>query len=293
MLLPPPACPHQLHTSPRPGLAAARANRLCRVPRSAPAAGCGHDDRRGVAAAGGGARAVRGGAAVLVWPGQLCRQRAASRAPSTCPPSALVATSRMCSTGFWKTGFRWIIVGVHHQGLDGPESLAIRQAAAEVTFEQTHAERGDAWWGKAPLDQADNVFERIQVWPSVLPPAAAPGRRDGRPRRLLRNVADHGRPSGAVVDLSQLAADAPWYTNTPTSQATRCQRRSRASGMWTLWSTLGLRTPMASLRIALITSLGSTPTQRGQSVFGQQGEVDDSDSLPAQADHPIAGHTRR
>ena len=71
--------------------------------------------------------------------------------------------------GFWDMGWHWIIVGVHHQGLDGPESLAIRQAAAEVTFERSHAERGDGWWGKAPLDAADNVFERIQVWPSVLP----------------------------------------------------------------------------------------------------------------------------
>ena len=51
----------------------------------------------------------------------------------------------------------------HHQQLDGPEALAIRQAAAEVTFEKTHAERGHAWWGKAPLSLGDNVFERIQV----------------------------------------------------------------------------------------------------------------------------------
>ena len=59
--------------------------------------------------------------------------------------------------------------------MDGPESLAIRQAAAEVTFEKTHAERGDAWWGKAPLPPSDHVFERIQVWPSVLPAAAEQG----------------------------------------------------------------------------------------------------------------------
>ena len=59
--------------------------------------------------------------------------------------------------------------GVHHQGINGPESLAIRQAAAEITFEKTHAERGDGWWGKAPLSEEDRVFERIQVWPSVLP----------------------------------------------------------------------------------------------------------------------------
>ena len=41
---------------------------------------------------------------------------------------------------FWDIGFKWIIVCQHHQQLDGPEALAIRQAAAEVTFEKTHAD---------------------------------------------------------------------------------------------------------------------------------------------------------
>jgi creatinine amidohydrolase len=119
---------------------------------------------------------------------------------------------------FWKTGFRWIVVGVHHQGLDGPESLAIRQAAAEVTFEQTHAERGDAWWGKAPLDRTDNVFERIQVWPSVLPPAAAQGVEMGDHAGFYEtSLILAARP--ALVDQARLAADAPWYTHAVHSKA--------------------------------------------------------------------------
>ncbi len=120
---------------------------------------------------------------------------------------------------FWEIGFRWIIVCQHHhQQLDGPEALAIRQAAAEVTFEKTHAERGHAWWGRAPLPTADNVFERIQVWPSVLPAAAGQG----------VVMADHAgyyetsllmaaRPE--LVDLARLGMDAPWYTNTSDSKA--------------------------------------------------------------------------
>lgn len=121
-------------------------------------------------------------------------------------------------TGLWKVGFRWIIVGVHHQGLDGPESLAIRQAAAEVTFEQTYAERGDAWWGRAALDASDNVFERIQVWPSVLPSAAT----------QAVQIADHAgyyetslilACHETLVDQSRLATDAPWYTNASSSKA--------------------------------------------------------------------------
>ena len=112
-------------------------------------------------------------------------------------------------SSFWDMNFKWIIVCIHHQGLDGPESLALRQAAAEVTFEKTHQGRGDAWWGKAPLAPEDNVFERIQVWPSVLPEAAAKG----------VVMADHAgyyetsllmaaRPE--LVQLDFLGLDAPW-----------------------------------------------------------------------------------
>lgn len=116
-------------------------------------------------------------------------------------------------SSLWEVGFRWIIVGVHHQQMDGPESLAIRQAAAEVIFEKAYAERGAAWWGKAPLPQSDNVFERIQVWPSVLPTAAEQG----------VAMADHAgyyetslllaaRPD--LVDLDRLGMGAPWYCTT-------------------------------------------------------------------------------
>jgi creatinine amidohydrolase/Fe(II)-dependent formamide hydrolase-like protein len=132
---------------------------------------------------------------------------------------------------FWDVGFRWIIVGVHHQQLDGPESLAIRQAAAEVTFEKTHAERGHAWWGKAPLSPDDRVFERIQVWPSVLPEAAEQG----------VVMADHAgyyetallmaaRPE--LVDLDRLGMGAPWYCTTPESKAHEASVEA-GERMWT------------------------------------------------------------
>jgi creatinine amidohydrolase len=121
---------------------------------------------------------------------------------------------------FWEMGFKWIIVGVHHQQMDGPESLAIRQAAAEVTFERSHAERGDAWWGKAPLATDDHIFERIQTWPSVLPAAAEQG----------VVMADHAgyyetsllyaaRPE--LVELDRLGMDAPWYCRGDDSKASK------------------------------------------------------------------------
>ena len=111
---------------------------------------------------------------------------------------------------FWSMGFKWIIVCIHHQGLDGPESLALRQAAAEVTFERSHQERGDAWWGNAPLAPQDKVFERIQVWPSVLPDAAAKG-------VVMADHAGYYETSllmaahPELVQLELLGPDAPWY----------------------------------------------------------------------------------
>ena len=118
----------------------------------------------------------------------------------------------------WDVGFQWIIIGIHHQQMDGPEALAIRQAAVEITFEKTLAERGAAWWGKAPLPPGDRVFERIQVWPSVLPDAAEQG----------VVMADHAgyyetslllaaRPD--LVDLEQLGMGSPWYCAAPGSKA--------------------------------------------------------------------------
>jgi creatinine amidohydrolase/Fe(II)-dependent formamide hydrolase-like protein len=117
--------------------------------------------------------------------------------------------------------------------MDGPESLAIRQAAAEVTFEKSHADRGDSWWGKAPLEVSDRVFERLQVWPSVLPAAAEQG----------VVMADHAgfyetslmmavKPE--LVDLSQLGMDAPWYTATEGSKA----RKSTAEAGEKMWQAM-------------------------------------------------------
>jgi creatinine amidohydrolase len=133
-------------------------------------------------------------------------------------------------TSFWEMGFRRIVVGVHHQQMDGPESLAIRQAAAEVTFEKAHSERGDAWWGKAPLADGDRIFERIQVWPSVLPSAAEKG--------VI--MADHAgfyetslllaaRPD--LVEMEKLGMNAPWYCTTPDSRA-RAASAETGERMW-------------------------------------------------------------
>ena len=115
-------------------------------------------------------------------------------------------------SSFWDMGFRWIIVCIHHQQMDGPEALAIRQAAAEVMFEKTLAERGPAWWGRAPLPPSDNVFrphsglavcvarssrDRAFRWP-IMPASSRP---------LCCSAA---RPD--LVEMDRLATHAPWYS---------------------------------------------------------------------------------
>ena len=121
---------------------------------------------------------------------------------------------------FWDMGFHCTVVCIHHQQMDGPEALAIRQAAAEVTFEKTLNERGNAWWGKAPLPGPDTTWTRLQVWPSVLEPAARQG----------VVMADHAgfhetallmaaRPD--LAQLDQLGPDAPWFCRTEESMASK------------------------------------------------------------------------
>jgi creatinine amidohydrolase len=111
---------------------------------------------------------------------------------------------------FWNMGFKWIIVCIHHQGLDGPEALCLRQSASEVIFERSLQERGDGWWGKAPLPPEDKIFERIQVWPSVLPDAVAKG-------VVMADHAGYYETSllmaayPKLVQFDKLSSDAPWY----------------------------------------------------------------------------------
>ena len=121
-------------------------------------------------------------------------------------------------TSFWQIGFKWIIIAVHHQGLEGPEALSMRQAAAEVIFERSHAERGDGWWGRGPLSVDDRIFERIQVWPSVLPAAANQG----------VVLADHAgfyetslllTAHPELVAMERLDHELPWYCATSESKS--------------------------------------------------------------------------
>lgn len=101
----------------------------------------------------------------------------------------------------WRMGFPRIVVLIHHQGVDGPEGLALRRAAAEVAFSQGLAQGGEGWWGRDDHRELSHVFGRITVLPSVLPAAAAavPGDHAGATETSLML---HLRPESC--DLTRL-----------------------------------------------------------------------------------------
>ncbi|MCX6089504.1 MAG: creatininase family protein [Candidatus Atribacteria bacterium] len=77
--------------------------------------------------------------------------------------------------GLLDTGFRNIIVVIHHQFEMGqlmPEALAFKKAGVSLIFELLEKERGRGWWGSekmasyyAHLTTPDNPFRWIQVVP--------------------------------------------------------------------------------------------------------------------------------
>ena len=79
---------------------------------------------------------------------------------------------RAAIAGFLAMGFRRVLVCQLHQGVDGPQVLCLKRAAAELAFEAGKNEGGGPGWGAVPIDRCPKVFERIQVFhpDSFLPP---------------------------------------------------------------------------------------------------------------------------
>ena len=75
-------------------------------------------------------------------------------------------------------GFARVFVVVHHQGAEGPLSLALRKAAAELTFELGLERHGLGWWGRQRQEPETQVFGRLCVLPTVLPAARDVARGD-------------------------------------------------------------------------------------------------------------------
>jgi len=110
---------------------------------------------------------------------------------------------------FWEMGWQRVQVIIHHQGMDGPEALAFRKAAAEVTFEQMRAEYGRGWWGNQAPESHGNVWSRLQVGPTILPAAASVAGGD-HAGMWETSLLLHLRPD--LVEMERLTAEPLWYT---------------------------------------------------------------------------------
>lgn len=136
---------------------------------------------------------------------------------------------------FLLMGWPRIFVVVHHQGMDGPEALAFRKAASDLTFEMMRQAHGPGWWGYHPPETYGRVWERVRVMPTILP-AAAPGIPGDHAGRTETSLLMHLHPG--MVDLGQLAQRRFWYTDMPgdlASEATAELGRQYFEAMVEAW----------------------------------------------------------
>ena len=135
----------------------------------------------------------------------------------------------------WEMGWRRILVLIHHQGMDGPEALAFRKAAAELTFEKLAADRGRGWWGDTPPETHGQVWDRIRVGPTLLPAAASVAGGD-HAGLWETSLMLHLRPD--LADLARLDDHPYWYTNrteNPAGEATAARGKAMLDAMTDAW----------------------------------------------------------
>ena len=113
--------------------------------------------------------------------------------------------------GLCRLGFGRVVAIIHHQGTDGPEGLALRRAAGEITFARGLAAGGEGWWGGPRHAEIGREFGRITVLPSVLPAAAETVRGD-HAGATETSLMLHLRPESC--DLARLDPDEFHYLKT-------------------------------------------------------------------------------
>ena len=79
------------------------------------------------------------------------------------PGDALFSYVKPILHAYLGMGFGRLLICQHHQGLEGVESLCLRRAAAELALEEGQKLGGGPRWGRAPRDQAPEVFGKIRV----------------------------------------------------------------------------------------------------------------------------------
>ncbi len=122
--------------------------------------------------------------------------------------------------GFLATGFRNLHVIIHHQyeqGIELPEALAFKQAAATLIFEFMEAEHGRGWWGREDnadfydtLAEDDNPWNWIQVHPLMHPRVQA---QTGYDHAGLHETSLLMALCPEATDLACLEPGQHWYTD--------------------------------------------------------------------------------
>ena len=132
-------------------------------------------------------------------------------------------------------GWQRIFIVIEHQGMDGPEALAFRKAAADLSFELARTEKGLGWWGYQPPETHGNVWGRVKVGLAILPAAEAVCRGD-HAGHLETSLLMYLHPD--MVDMEQLDHPRFWYTEqagTPAGTANAEDGRRYFDAMLSAW----------------------------------------------------------
>jgi creatinine amidohydrolase/Fe(II)-dependent formamide hydrolase-like protein len=121
--------------------------------------------------------------------------------------------------GMLATGFRRIVVVIHHQFEEGnlmPAALACRKAALKLTFQHLENERGKGWWGSPKMKHyyelmgtTDDPFSWIRIVPLMSPDIQQAMGYD-HAGKLETSLMLATRSE--TVDLKPLQSDGLWYT---------------------------------------------------------------------------------
>ncbi len=118
--------------------------------------------------------------------------------------------SKSILRAFCEMGFRTIVIIIMHQGMEAPLALALRNGAAELSFDLRLEMRPRGWWGvRQPTPEEDReTWGRILVRPMILPAAMPPANGDHAGYyETSFLLAAHPE----MVNQGRLAADSPWY----------------------------------------------------------------------------------
>lgn len=121
--------------------------------------------------------------------------------------------------GLLHTGFRKILVVIHHQFEMGqlmPEALAFRKAGMKLAFQWQEREKGRGWWGAPEMEtyyekmgSREDPFNWVRVVP-LMSPAIQKAMGYDHAGKLETSLMQYAVP--ALVEMRRLENDGLWFT---------------------------------------------------------------------------------